>query len=51
MDGYALGGGSDLLLHSDIVIASKDAKIGHSEVIFELVNFFSRPMLQWMVGC
>lgn len=50
VDGYCLGGGFDLMLHSDIVIASEDAKIGQPEINLALVNHFSPPLLHRTVG-
>jgi enoyl-CoA hydratase/carnithine racemase len=50
VDGYALGGGFDLMLHTDIVIASDDAVLGQPEINLGLVNHFSPPLLHEMVG-
>ena len=50
IDGYALGGGFDLMLHTDIPIAAEDAKLGQPEVGLGIVNHFSPPMLQAKVG-
>lgn len=50
VDGYTLGGGFDLMLHTDIVIASDDATLGQPEINLGLVNHFSPPMLHRMVG-
>jgi enoyl-CoA hydratase/carnithine racemase len=50
VDGYALGGGFDLALHTDIVIASDDATLGQPEINLGLVNHFSPPLLHRMVG-
>lgn len=50
VDGYTLGGGFDLMLHTDIVIAADDATIGQPEVGLGIVNHFSPPMLLATVG-
>jgi len=50
IDGYALGGGFDLMLHTDIPIAAEDAQLGQPEVGLGIVNHFSPPMLQGKVG-
>jgi enoyl-CoA hydratase/carnithine racemase len=50
IDGYTLGGGFDLMLHTDIPIAAADAKLGQPEVGLGIVNHFSPPMLQASVG-
>jgi len=50
IDGYTLGGGFDLMLHTDIPIAAEDAKLGQPEVGLGIVNHFSPPMLQVKVG-
>lgn len=50
VDGFALGGGFDLLLHTDLVIAADDAKIGQPEIDLGIVNHFSPPMLLEQVG-
>lgn len=50
IDGYTLGGGFDLMLHTDIPIAAADAKLGQPEVGLGIVNHFSPPMLQAKVG-
>ena len=50
VDGYALGGGFDLLLHADIPIAADDARLGQPEVGLGIVNHFSPPILQETVG-
>lgn len=50
VDGYALGGGFDLVLHTDIVVAAEDAMLGQPEIDLGLVNHFSPPMLQELVG-
>jgi len=50
IDGYALGGGFDLMLHTDIPIAAEDAQLGQPEVGLGIVNHFSPPMLQAKVG-
>ena len=50
IDGYTLGGGFDLMLHSDIPIAAETARIGQPEVGLGIVNHFSPPMLQETVG-
>lgn len=50
VDGYALGGGFDMVLHADIVVASEDAKFGQPEIDLGLVNHFSPPLLHRTVG-
>ncbi|MFC3960103.1 enoyl-CoA hydratase/isomerase family protein [Halovivax cerinus] len=50
VDGWALGGGFDLVLHTDIPIAAEDAKLGQPETGLGIVNHFSPPMLQETVG-
>lgn len=50
VDGYALGGGFDLVLHTDIVIAAEDAVLGQPEIDLGLVNHFSPPLLHRAVG-
>jgi enoyl-CoA hydratase len=50
IDGHTLGGGFDLMLHTDIPIAADDAQIGQPEVGLGIVNHFSPPMLLQMVG-
>lgn len=50
VDGFALGGGFDLLLHTDFVIAAEDATIGQPEIDLGIVNHFSPPMLLQQVG-
>ena len=48
--GYALGGGFDLLCHTDIAIAAHDAKIGQPEIGLGIVNHFAPPVLRESVG-
>ena len=50
VDGWALGGGFDLLLYTDIVIAADDAMIGQPEVGLGILNHFSSAMLPSLVG-
>jgi enoyl-CoA hydratase/carnithine racemase len=50
IDGYTLGGGFDLMLHTDIPIAAADAQLGQPEVGLGIVNHFSPPLLQETVG-
>jgi len=50
VEGFALGGGFDLLLHTDFVIAAEDATLGQPEVGLGIVNHFSPPLLIEMVG-
>lgn len=50
IDGYALGGGFDLMLHTDIPVAADDAMLGQPEVGLGIVNHFSPPLLQRTVG-
>lgn len=50
VDGWALGGGFDLLLHTDIVIAADDAMMGQPEVGLGILNHFSPAMLPELVG-
>jgi enoyl-CoA hydratase/carnithine racemase len=48
--GYALGGGFDLVLHTDIPIAADDALLGQPEAGLGIVNHFAPPMLLRTVG-
>jgi enoyl-CoA hydratase/carnithine racemase len=48
--GYALGGGFDLVLHTDIPIAAHDAMLGQPEAGLGIVNHFAPPMLLATVG-
>jgi len=48
--GYALGGGFDLVLHTDIPIAADDAMLGQPEAGLGIVNHFAPPMLLQTVG-
>lgn len=50
VDGYTFGGGFDLILHTDIVVASEDAHIGQPEVNLGIVNHFSPALLPRSVG-
>lgn len=50
VDGITLGGGFDLMLHSDFVVAAADARIGQPEVDLGIVNHFSPPKLLGQVG-
>lgn len=50
IDGYALGGGFDLLLHTDIPIAAHEARLGQPEVGLGIVNHFSPPLLLERLG-
>lgn len=50
VDGYTFGGGFDLILHTDIVIAAEDAPIGQPEVNLGIVNHFSPALLPRTVG-
>lgn len=50
VDGVALGGGFDLMMHADVVVAAEDAKLGQPEVGLGIVNHFSPPMLLETVG-
>lgn len=50
VDGYTLGGGFDLLLHTDIPIASHDAQLGQPESSLGIVNHFSPPLLNQRLG-
>lgn len=50
IDGITLGGGFDLMLHSDFAIATDDARIGQPEIDLGIVNHFSPPMLLQQVG-
>lgn len=50
IDGITLGGGFDLMLHSDFVIATDDARIGQPEIDLGIINHFSPPMLLQQVG-
>ncbi len=50
VNGITLGGGFDLMLHSDFVVAADDAQIGQPEVDLGIVNHFSPPELLQQVG-
>lgn len=50
VDGITLGGGFDLMLRADIVVAAEDAQIGQPEIDLGIVNHFSPPMLLQAVG-
>lgn len=50
VDGITLGGGFDLMLHADFVVAAHDARIGQPEVDLGIVNHFSPPKLVAQVG-
>lgn len=50
VDGYAFGGGFDLVLHTDVPIAAHDATLGQPEVGLGIVNHFSPPLLLQTVG-
>lgn len=50
VDGYALGGGFDLVLHTDVPIAADDALLGQPEVGLGIVNHFAPPRLLRTVG-
>lgn len=50
VDGVCLGGGFDLMLHCDFVVAAEDATIGQPEISLGIVNHFSPPLLREMVG-
>lgn len=50
VDGITLGGGFDLMLHTDIVVAADDARIGQPEIDLGIVNHFSPPKLLQQVG-
>ena len=50
VDGYTFGGGFDLLLHADVVVAAEDAQIGQPEVNLGIVNHFSPALLPQTVG-
>lgn len=50
IDGYTLGGGFDLMLHTDIAVAAADARLGQPEVGLGIVNHFSPPLLLEKVG-
>lgn len=50
VDGYTLGGGFDLMLHADFVVAEDGAQLGQPEVGLGIVNHFSPPLLLEMVG-
>jgi enoyl-CoA hydratase/carnithine racemase len=50
VDGWTLGGGFDMILHTDIVIAADDAKIGQPEIGLGILNHFSPAMLPDLVG-
>lgn len=50
VDGYALGGGFDLVLHTDIAVAAADAHLAQPEVGLGIVNHFSPPRLVASLG-
>lgn len=50
VDGITLGGGFDLMLHTDLVIAADEAQIGQPEIDLGIVNHFSPPKLLQQVG-
>lgn len=50
VDGYTFGGGFDLILHTDVVVAAEDAPIGQPEVNLGIVNHFSPALLPQTVG-
>ncbi|WP_306060315.1 enoyl-CoA hydratase/isomerase family protein [Natronococcus wangiae] len=50
VDGVALGGGFDWLLHTDFVVAASDAEVGQPEIDLGIVNHFSPPVLLDQVG-
>jgi enoyl-CoA hydratase/carnithine racemase len=50
VDGITLGGGFDLMLRSDFVLASEDARIGQPEIDLGIANHFSPPPLLQQVG-
>jgi len=50
LDGFTFGGGFDLMLHTDIVVAAEDAKIGQPEVNLGIVNHFSPAFLPPAIG-
>lgn len=50
VQGYALGAGFDIIMHTDIPIAADDAMIGQPEASLGIVNHFAPPMLLRSVG-
>lgn len=50
VQGYALGGGFDLVLHTDIPVAADDARLGQPEAGLGIVNHFAPPTLLRTVG-
>lgn len=48
--GYTFGGGFDLILHTDIVVASEDAIFGQPEANLGIINHFSPALLPRVVG-
>ncbi|MFO7927592.1 MAG: enoyl-CoA hydratase/isomerase family protein [Halobacteriota archaeon] len=50
VDGFTFGGGFDLILHTDIVVAAEEAQIGQPEVNLGIVNHFSPALLPGTVG-
>jgi enoyl-CoA hydratase/carnithine racemase len=50
VQGYALGGGFDLVMHTDLPIAADDALLGQPESGLGIVNHFAPPMLLATVG-
>lgn len=50
VEGACLGGGFDLMLHCDFVVATDDATLGQPESKLGIVNHFAPPMLREMIG-
>ncbi|MFB6360351.1 MAG: enoyl-CoA hydratase/isomerase family protein [Halobacteriales archaeon] len=48
--GYALGGGFDLVMHTDLPIVADDAMLGQPEAGLGIVNHFAPPLLLEAVG-
>lgn len=50
VDGYALGGGFDVLLFADIVVAAEDSTLGIPEIEVGMVEIFGSAMLPHIAG-
>jgi len=50
VDGWTLGGGFDMMLNTDIVIAADDAMMGQPEIGVGVMNPFSAALLPELVG-
>lgn len=50
VDGYTMGGGFDLVLHTDLVIAGENARFAQPELKLGILNHFSPALLPGTVG-